>query len=49
MRLQTIVSPTENVCNIPEMYFHRTGNRVDYDGYFNLFYIEKRKYYTELI
>lgn len=48
MRLQTIVSPTENICNIPEMYFHRFGNRVDYDGYFNLFYIEKRKYYTEL-
>lgn len=36
------------MCNIPELYYHRTEKRIDFDGYFNLFYIEKRKIYTEL-
>lgn len=48
MRLQTILLPTETICNVTELYFHRTGSRVDFDGYFNLFHIEKRKHYTEL-
>lgn len=48
MRLQTILLPMEGICNVTEMYFHKAGSRIDFDGYFNLFYIEKRKHYTEL-
>lgn len=48
MQLQSILLPTENVCNIPELYYHKSGNRIDFDGYFNLFYIEKRRKYTSI-
>lgn len=45
MRLQTIEFPSESICSSEEMYFHRQKNQLDFDGYFNLFYIEKRKKY----
>ena len=48
MRLQTILFPTENICGAEELYFHRRGKWIDFDGYFNLFYIEKRKKYSRL-
>ena len=48
MRLQTILLPMKGICNVTEMYFHKAGSRIDFDGYFNLFYIDKRKHYTEL-
>ena len=45
MRVQSILLPDE-ICNVEELYFHRNRNRIDFDGYFNLFYIEKRLKYT---
>ena len=48
MRLQTIEFPSESICSSEEMYFHRQKNQLDFDGYFNLFYIEKRKKYCSL-
>lgn len=48
MRLQTIEHPNQ-ICGIPELYYHEGSHRtVDYDGYFNLFYIEKHKKYTRI-
>ena len=48
MRLQTIEFPSESICSSEEMYFHRQKNQLDFDGYFTLFYIEKRKKYCSL-
>ena len=46
MRLQNIRFPEADICREEELYFHRNGEWVDFNGYFNLFYIEKRKKYT---
>ena len=46
IQLQNILLPCEDICNVPELYYHEYENRVDFDGYFNLFYLEKRKAYT---
>lgn len=46
MRLQTILLPTEEICNVKELYYHEQKERLDFDGYFNLFQIEKRRRYT---
>ncbi len=48
IQLQAILEPDENICAAEELYFHRTGQEICYDGYFNLFYIEKWKRYTNL-
>lgn len=48
IQLQSVLLPVEEVCAIPELYFHKSSHRIDFNGYFNLFYIEKRKKYTEL-
>lgn len=34
--------------DILELYFHKAKKRIDFDGYFNLFYMEKRKVYTQI-
>lgn len=46
MRLQNIRFPEPDICREEELYFHRRGEWIDFDGYFNLFYIEKRKKFT---
>ena len=46
VQLQSILLPDATVCDVEELYYYRTENRTDFDGYFNLFYIEKRKRYT---
>ena len=46
IQLQSVLMPNEEICNISELYFHKQEERVDFDGYFNLFYVEKRKKYT---
>ena len=46
MRLQNIRFPEPDICSEEELYFHRRGRWIDFNGYFNLFYIEKRKKYT---
>ena len=43
---QNVLLPSHDVCDVSELYYHRVGKRVNFDGYFNLFYIEKRKVYT---
>ena len=48
MRLQSILLPTEKICNVEALYFHRNGDYLEFDGYFNLFQIAKRKHYTAL-
>ena len=48
MRLQTILFPTEDICDVKEMYFHERGEYVDFDGYFNLFQITNRRHYTDI-
>ena len=40
IQLQAILEPDENICAAEELYFHRTGQEICYDGYFNLFYID---------
>lgn len=46
MRIQNIRFPEADICQEEELYFHRNGEWIDFNGYFNLFYIEKRKKYT---
>lgn len=46
MNLQTILKPTADICDVRELYFHAEKDYDLYDGYFNLFYIEKHKKYT---
>lgn len=48
MRIQNIRFPEADICSEEELYFHRRDGWIDFDGYFNLFYIEKRKKYTAL-
>ena len=48
IRLQSILFPTNDLCNEETVYYHNNGLIQDFDGYFNLFYIEKRKKYTNI-
>ncbi len=47
-RLQTILKPNKEICNESGLYFHEEDGLLKIDGFFNLFYIEKHKYYTTL-
>lgn len=48
LQLQSILLPTEEICNVQELYYHKSAGQIDFDGYFNLFYLEKRKKYTKI-
>lgn len=48
VQLQSILKPDKAVCEISDLYYHRRENRIDFNGYFNLFYIKKRKKYTTI-
>ena len=53
VRLQSILLPDDSICQIEELYYHVYGDaqkekRIDFDGYFNLFFVEKRKKYTRI-
>lgn len=48
IQLQTVLEPDAAICSEEALYFHRKGQEICYDGYFNLFYIEKWKRYTRL-
>lgn len=50
LRLQSVLTPGNAFCQEEKVYFHRSadGKVIDFDGYFNLFYIEKRKKYTDI-
>ena len=43
MRLQNIRFPEADICREEELYFHRNGEWVDFNGYFNLFLYRKKK------
>ncbi len=48
--LQSVLTPSESICREPRVFFHETAEGgLDFDGYFNLFYIEKRKRYTSVM
>ena len=48
MKLQSILYPTEQICNEEALYLHRDGSFILFDGYFNLFYLEKHKKYCKI-
>lgn len=48
IQLQQILKPNQEICTTEELYVHKQGKRLLFDGYFNLFYIEKWKRYTTL-
>ncbi len=48
VQLQSILRPSKDICDIAALYYHRYADRIELDGYFNLFYIEKRKAYTTI-
>ena len=48
MHLQNIRFPEPGICSEEALYYHRDGEWIRFDGYFNLFYIEKWKTYTTL-
>lgn len=47
MRLQNIRLPEPEICSEEALYYHRDGKWLKFDGYFNLFYIEKWNTYTD--
>ena len=48
MVVQTILFPNPNICDVEELYFHRDGGWLCFDGYFNLFYLEKHHKYSNI-
>lgn len=48
MRLQSILLPQKNICDVEELYFHRDGEWLLFNGYFNLFYLEKHHKYCDI-
>lgn len=48
VRLQNISMSGTGMNNVEELYYHTHENHVYFDGYFNLFYIKKRKAYSRI-
>ena len=48
MKLQTVLLPNKNICSEKELYFHIKDDWVSFDGYFNLFYLEKHHKYCNI-
>ena len=46
--LQNILTPSEDTCNEPSMYYHDKEDVREYNGYFNIFSIHKWLHYTVL-
>ena len=46
IQLQSILHPRVDVCDVSDLYYQEKCGQKDYDGYFNLFYIEKWLKYT---
>lgn len=46
VQLQSILKPRQDTEGIEQLYYHKHENQIDFDGYFNLFYLKKRKAYT---
>ena len=48
MKLQSILFPRKSTCDDQAMYFHQKDNCLIFDGYFNLFYLEKHHKYCDI-
>lgn len=48
MNLQSILFPNSEICDVEELYFHRDGDYLLLDGFFNLFYLEKHHKYCDI-
>ncbi len=48
MKLQSVLYPQADICNEESLYFHREGEWILFDGYFNLFYLEKHHKYCDI-
>ena len=48
VKLQSILFPNNNICNEEALYLHREEGFVLFDGYFNLFYLEKHHKYCKI-
>lgn len=45
IQLQSVLFPDSEVCDIRELYYHESANEIIFDGYFNGFYLKKRRKY----
>lgn len=45
IQLQSIMLPDSVVCDVQELYYHENTDEVIFDGYFNGFYLKKRRKY----
>ncbi len=45
MKLQSILFPNSNICNEEALYLHKDESFLLFDGFFNLFYLEKHHKY----
>ncbi len=50
LRLQSILLPRAEICEVEELYFHRNEDDsvLDFDGFFNLFSVDKWRKYTAI-
>lgn len=48
LQLQSIQFPDTAFCDVEELFFHKNGDEMLFDGYFNQFQIKKWKRYTTL-
>jgi len=47
-KFQTILYPTKHICSEEALYLHREESFILFDGYFNLFYLEKYHEYCDI-
>lgn len=47
-KFQTILYPTKQICSEEALYLHREESFILFDGYFNLFYLEKYHEYCDI-
>ncbi|MBE5827883.1 MAG: glycosyltransferase family 2 protein [Butyrivibrio sp.] len=48
VKLQSILFPNDDICSEEALYLHREEGFVLFDGYFNLFYLEKHHKYCRI-
>ena len=48
IKLQSVLFPQKSTCEDQAMYFHIKDNCLVFDGYFNLFYLEKHHKYCDI-
>ena len=48
VKFQTILYPTKHICSEEALYLHRDESFILFDGYFNLFYLEKYHEYCDI-